>query len=279
MFDLGDRKTLRPCRARRRSAPAAAPAAPAPAGRARAPRSRYRSPRATAASQRWPATAARRWMKRDGTVGVPAILAAWLNITSRRAEELREVVRGEADAAFRQIEPERKPHRAAQPGVGIALGRPGAFDQAAEHDAVALGQTRFERPENAHAQVRLRRLPHDAARERGGKQFDIVGFGDAAGPRRLRWSRARQARRRGWCRRDRRSASSPPSCEDSAASTSRCRSANSLSGRCSRPISSSGSSASASQATSPAAAFNSASAEFSCADPMGADSACSCEMC
>ena len=45
-------------------------------------------------------------MKRDGTVGAPAILAARVRITSRRAEQLGEIVGGEPDAALRQIEPE-----------------------------------------------------------------------------------------------------------------------------------------------------------------------------
>jgi len=63
-----------------------------------------------------------------------------------RAEELGEIVRREADAALRQIETEIEPHRAAEPGIGPALRRPSAFDQAAEHDTVAIGEPRFKRP-------------------------------------------------------------------------------------------------------------------------------------
>ena len=91
------------------------------------------------------------------------------------AEQLREIVGGKADAAFRQIEAELEPHRAAEPGIGLALRRPGAFDQAAEHDAVAFGQPRFERPEDAHAHAGLGGTTHDAAGKRCGKQFEIVG--------------------------------------------------------------------------------------------------------
>ncbi len=85
---------------------------------------------------------------------------------------------GKPDAPLRQIEPERKPHRPAQPGIGIALRRPHAFDQAAEYDAVVLGETRFERPEDAHAQIRLQRTPYDPAGKGCGKQFDIIRFFD-----------------------------------------------------------------------------------------------------
>ncbi len=91
-----------------------------------------------------------------------------------RAEKLREVVRGKSDAALRQIEAKIKPHRPAEPGVGIAFRRPGPLDETAEHDAVALGQARFKRTEDTHAQSRLRRPAHDPANERRGEQFDII---------------------------------------------------------------------------------------------------------
>src|SRR5271169_1323904 len=62
----------------------------------------------------------------------------------RRAKKLGEIVRGKADAALGQIEAKLVPHRPAQPGVVIAFRRPGTLDQAAEHDAVAFSQSRFE---------------------------------------------------------------------------------------------------------------------------------------
>ena len=70
-----------------------------------------------------------------------------------RAEKLREIVRGQTDAPLRQIKPEIKPHRPAEPGIGSAFRRPSAFDQAAEHDAVAVGEARFDGAENAHARA------------------------------------------------------------------------------------------------------------------------------
>ena len=92
-----------------------------------------------------------------------------------RAEELREIVSGEFDAALRQIEPERKPHRPAQPSVIVAFRRPRSFDETAEHDAIALGQARFERAQDSDAQSGLRLTTHHTAGKRRRKQFDIVG--------------------------------------------------------------------------------------------------------
>ena len=100
------------------------------------------------------------------------------------AEQLGKIVGGKADAALRQIEAELEPHRAAEPGVGLALRRPGSFDQAAEHDAIAVGEPRLERPEDAHAHAGLGGATHDAAGKGGGKQFEIVGRRRrASGPR------------------------------------------------------------------------------------------------
>ena len=92
-----------------------------------------------------------------------------------RAEQLGEIVRGEADAPLRQIKSEIKPHRPAEPGIGPAFRRPGAFDQAAEHDAVAVSEARFDRAQNAHARSRTRRRPHDPVGECGSEQFDVIG--------------------------------------------------------------------------------------------------------
>ena len=75
--------------------------------------------------------------------------------------------------------PSVKPHRAAQPSVVVAFRRPRPLDQAAEHDAVAFGQARFERAEDAHAASPGCGAPaHDTAGKRRRKQFDIIGFLD-----------------------------------------------------------------------------------------------------
>ena len=102
-----------------------------------------------------------------------------------RAEELREIVGGQADTALRQIKPEIEPHRTAEPRIGPAFRRPGAFDQAAEHDAVALGEARFDGAENAHPRAGTRRRPHHPVRQRGGEQLDVVGCVDEERGRRL----------------------------------------------------------------------------------------------
>jgi len=75
-------------------------------------------------------------------------------------EQLREVVSAQPDAAFRQIEPKRKPHPPAEPGIGMALRRPLALDQSAEHDAVAVGKPGFEQTENAHPRTGPGGLTH-----------------------------------------------------------------------------------------------------------------------
>ena len=88
---------------------------------------------------------------------------------------MREVVRGKADPALGQIQSELDPHRAAEPGVGAALRRPRALDQSAEHDAVAVGQPRFEQAEDTNPQARAHRRAHDIAGQYSREQLDIVG--------------------------------------------------------------------------------------------------------
>jgi len=85
-------------------------------------------------------------------------------------------VSAQPDAPLRQIESQRKPHPPAEPGIGIGLRRPLALDQAAEHDAVALGEPRFEQAENAHLSASFRGLPHDFSHKQGIEQFHIFGF-------------------------------------------------------------------------------------------------------
>ena len=96
----------------------------------------------------------------------------------RRAQRLREVVRGKADAALGRIEAEVGPHRAAQPRIVARLTRPGALVKSAEHDAVDGLQARFQRPVNVHAHVADFRTAHHAVGHRGVEQFGVVAFGD-----------------------------------------------------------------------------------------------------
>jgi hypothetical protein len=64
-----------------------------------------------------------RWMRRDGTVGVPAILAA--RARSRRARrQLGKIVSRKPDAALGKVRPEFLAHRAAEPAWS-AFRRPG----------------------------------------------------------------------------------------------------------------------------------------------------------
>ena len=120
-----------------------------------------------------------RCTKREVTVGAPAILAARARITSARAQRLREVVRGQADAALGRIEPEIAAHRAAEPGIVAGFARPGAFVEAAEHDALERLQARFQRAEDAHAHVRRFGTAHHAVGDGGVEQLGIVAIRDA----------------------------------------------------------------------------------------------------
>ena len=95
-----------------------------------------------------------------------------------RAEQLSKIVSRKPDAALGQVEAELLAHRAAEPGVGPAFRRPCSLDESPENHAIAFGQPRFERPEDAHPQPRPRRPPHDAVGKGGGKQLDVVGRRD-----------------------------------------------------------------------------------------------------
>ena len=90
------------------------------------------------------------------------------------AEQLREVMRRQADAPLRQIEAELVPHRPAQPGIGARRRRPHAFDQAAGDDAVGLHQPRFQRAVDVQRRAGLFRPPHRAVGERGLEHFRVV---------------------------------------------------------------------------------------------------------
>ena len=87
-------------------------------------------------------------------------------------------MRAQSDAPLRQIEPEREPHRPAEPGIRIAFGRPCTFNEAAEHNAIVVGETRLKRAKNAYRSAGLRVLPHDPSRQKRGEQFHVVGLRD-----------------------------------------------------------------------------------------------------
>ena len=91
------------------------------------------------------------------------------------AEQLREVMGGETDAPFRQIEAEFVAHRPAQPGIDARRRRPHAFDEAAQDDAVGLRQARFELTENMELCVGKLGPPHHPFGKGGLKQLGIVG--------------------------------------------------------------------------------------------------------
>ncbi len=77
----------------------------------------------------------------------------------RRTKSLRKIVRREADTQFRQIEAELEPHRPAEPRIVAGLGRPGAFVQPAEHDAIDALQAGFEQTEDPHTRAADFRAP------------------------------------------------------------------------------------------------------------------------
>ena len=81
------------------------------------------------------------------------------------AEQLRKVVRGKADAPFRQIETEFVTHRPAQPGIDAGRRRPHRFDQPAEDDAVGFRQARFQLAEDVELSARQFAPPHQAIGE------------------------------------------------------------------------------------------------------------------
>jgi hypothetical protein len=83
-------------------------------------------------------------------------------------------VRGKADPSFGQIEPELAPHRAAEPGIALRFRRPDTFHQTAEHHAIGILQTRFERAVDAHARIRRPGPAHHAACGDCIEQFRII---------------------------------------------------------------------------------------------------------
>ena len=91
-----------------------------------------------------------------------------------RAERLRKIVSGERNPPFRQVEPERIAHRAAEPRIGACLRRPDAFHQAAEHDAVGASEPRFERTIDTHPNAGIFRPPHNAAGDGGAEGIGII---------------------------------------------------------------------------------------------------------
>ncbi len=90
------------------------------------------------------------------------------------AEQLREIVRGKADAPLRQIEAEFVPHRPAQPGIDARRRRPDALDQSAEDDAIGFRQAGFELAVDLQLRAGRFRPPHHAVGKRGLEHFGII---------------------------------------------------------------------------------------------------------
>ena len=90
------------------------------------------------------------------------------------SEQLRKIMRGEADAPLRQIEAELVPHRPAQPRIDPRRRRPYAFDQPANNDPVGLRQPRFQRAVNSQRGARCFRPPHHAVAKRGLEHFRVI---------------------------------------------------------------------------------------------------------
>ena len=90
------------------------------------------------------------------------------------AEQLGEIVRGEADASLRQVEAELVPHRPAQPRIDPRRRRPYAFDQPAQNDPVGLRQPRFQLAVDVKLRPRRFRPPYDAVAECGLEYLRVV---------------------------------------------------------------------------------------------------------
>jgi hypothetical protein len=91
-----------------------------------------------------------------------------------RSQQLRKIVRGEADTTLRQIEAEFMAHRPAQPGVDPRRRWPDALDQSAKNDAVGFGQTRFELAEDMQLRARRFPPPHHAISIGGLEQVGVI---------------------------------------------------------------------------------------------------------
>ncbi len=93
----------------------------------------------------------------------------------RRAAELREVVGGQADAPLRRLQPERRPHRPAEPGIGAHRRRPAILDQTRQHHAIDRDETGFQRTEDAQPGGGVERRAHRPGGEQIRQGRRIVG--------------------------------------------------------------------------------------------------------
>ena len=80
---------------------------------------------------------------------------------------LHEVVRRQADAAFRRGQTEACPHGPAEPGVGSRRRWPGAFVEAAQHDQVGALQPRLQKPPDEKPGMAAMARPHRLAGQQG----------------------------------------------------------------------------------------------------------------
>ena len=92
----------------------------------------------------------------------------------RRAETLRKIMGGLADAPLRRGQAELGAHRAVEEAIGLAARRPDGFVQPRHDEAVDADQARFEQPENFETRMRARRSAQDLFTDQGVKKRGIA---------------------------------------------------------------------------------------------------------
>ena len=128
------------------------------------------SPRFLQSSKASPASADRRAMKREGTVGAPSRLMARLSTTRSGAQSHDEVMRALADASLRRHQAELGAHGAIEKGAGVRLRRPYAFVESGEQDEIGLDEPRFQRTEDLQARMGASRTAQQSSRRRRGRR-------------------------------------------------------------------------------------------------------------
>ncbi len=94
-------------------------------------------------------------MKRDATVGAPARFCARLKMTLPRPKHCAKSCAVCPSLALRRRQPDRRPHRPVEEGVGARLRRPDRLVETAEQHHVGVHETRFEEAENLEPGMRF----------------------------------------------------------------------------------------------------------------------------
>ena len=102
-----------------------------------------------------------------------------------RAAALREIMGREADAPLMRRQAELGAHGLAHPRIGIGLGRPAAFVEAAQDHHIGALQAGFERPPNEEPRMATIARPNHAAFEEGIEQSGIFAAVEAGRMRRM----------------------------------------------------------------------------------------------